>query len=548
MNTIRNLVTSAFVAVVILGSGDMKADFTFGEPVNLGSVFAETDTILCFSRDGLEVYLAADRPGGYGGGDLWVRRRATPEADWGPPQNLGPAVNSASDEYSTSISADGLALYFESDRPGGSGWDIYMTTRATKNDPWGEAVALSAEINQVSSGEPWISPDGLELYFNGYGHGGFGSSDMWVTKRATENDPWGTPVNLGPTVNGPYDDHYLSLSPDGLLLFFCEYFTSAGPFRADTYGMGDIWMARRASLSAPWQAPVNLGPKVNSSTWDLLPRVSPDGRTLYFWNALAGNGYWLAPIIPVVDFNGDGKVDDKDDSIMAACLGRKDPLCDIGPFAWGDGVVDAKDQAVLTEYMGQPIEDPTLLAHWALDETEGTVARDSAGTSDAAVIGNGRWQPEGGKVAGALQLSGTATFVVTKLVHDPSRGPFSVLAWVKGGAPGQTILSQTGGANWLSAQPGTGFLMSDLKLHPLLDSLVSPTVVTDGAWHRVGFVWDGANRLLYVDGVEVARSPQSTLPSSTGGLQIGAGSTLTPGTFWSGLIDDVRIYNRVVRP
>ena len=78
----------------------------------------------------------------------------------------------------------------------------------------------------------------------------------------------------------------------------------------------------------------------------------------------------------------------------------------------------------------------------------------------------------------------------------------------------------------------------------------SEASVADGNWHRIGFVWDGSYRHLYVDGVEVARddAPQSTLKGSDGDLYLGAGSTLAPGIFFSGLIDDVRIYNRAVSP
>jgi hypothetical protein len=270
---------------------------------------------------------------------------------------------------------------------------------------------------------------------------------------------------------------------------------------------------------------------------------------LYFCTNSGGTwDNWQAPILPVVDFNGDGKVDSKDQDLLMAHWGQNEPLCDIGPFAWGDGVVDDKDLTVFGEYIGKEVVDSTLLAHWALDETQGVVAHDSAGSNNAVVIGNAGWQPEGGKVGGALQLSGVANFAMAGFVLNPTNPPFSVFAWVKGGAPGQVILSQAGGVNWLLAQPGTGFLMSDLKLHPLLNSVVSQAVITDGAWHRVGFVWDGANRLLYLDGVEVARGPQSALPSLTTGLYIGADSKPTAGAFWSGLIDDVRIYDRIVRP
>ena len=101
-----------------------------------------------------------------------------------------------------------------------------------------------------------------------------------------------------------------------------------------------------------------------------------------------------------------------------------------------------------------------------------------------------------------------------------------------------------------------GVLRTDLKqpagtgrgAAPAGPPLISSTVVTDSHWHLVGFVRDGINRILYVDDIEVARDTAETLESSDAGLYIGAASALEPGTFWSGLIDDVRIYNRAVSP
>ena len=78
--------------------------------------------------------------------------------------------------------------------------------------------------------------------------------------------------------------------------------------------------------------------------------------------------------------------------------------------------------------------------------------------------------------------------------------------------------------------------------------LASIVNITDGAWHRVGFVRDGTNRILYVDDVQVTRDTQTSLAGSTDGLYIGTGEGLEAGSFWSGLIDDVRVYNRAVTP
>ena len=115
---------------------------------------------------------------------------------------------------------------------------------------------------------------------------------------------------------------------------------------------------------------------------------------------------------------------------------------------------------------------------------------------------------------------------------------------------GQAILSQRNGLNWLAADLAKGVLMTELRGTGRADQrlLVSPVVITDGQWHRVGFVWDGAQRTLYVDGVPAATDTLGGMRVLAGSLHIGAGSERKPGTFWSGLIDDVRLYNRVVAP
>ena len=78
--------------------------------------------------------------------------------------------------------------------------------------------------------------------------------------------------------------------------------------------------------------------------------------------------------------------------------------------------------------------------------------------------------------------------------------------------------------------------------------LLSETVITDDQWHRIGLVWDGLRRMLYADGVVVAEDMPEALDGSSSGQYIGTGKAMEPGTFFSGLIDDVRIYNRAVRP
>jgi hypothetical protein len=226
--------------------------------------------------------------------------------------------------------------------------------------------------------------------------------------------------------------------------------------------------------------------------------------------------------------------------------GENYSLCDIGPTPFGDGIVDVQDLIVLAEHL---FEEPGLIAYWKLDEAEGDIAYDSAKDNDGTVYGDPAWQPQGGMVDGALQLDGIDDYVNTPFVLNPADGKFSVFAWIKGGAPGQVVLSQMGGARWLCADPSEGNLMTELKgTGRDAAELLSQTVVTDGNWHRIGLVWDGSNRTLYVDDVTVAEDEQTNLEGSENGLYIGAGTAMEAGSFWSGLIDDVRIYNRAVRP
>jgi len=253
--------------------------------------------------------------------------------------------------------------------------------------------------------------------------------------------------------------------------------------------------------------------------------------------------------VPSPDFNGDGIVDIKDLLRLIQSWGLDDPMVDIAPLLFGDGVVDTLDLELLMSNWGQPFDDPTLIAHWALDETEGIVAHDSAGDNDAYFIGSPLWLPSGGQVDGALQLDGVDDCAITGSIPNPAEGPFSVFAWVKGGAPGQAVLSQMDGARWLCADPSEGNLMTELKgAGRGAAELPSQTIITDGDWHRIALVWDGSNRTLYVDDIAVAEDTQTNLAASENGLYIGAGTAMEQGSFWSGLIDDVRIYNRAVRP
>ncbi len=257
--------------------------------------------------------------------------------------------------------------------------------------------------------------------------------------------------------------------------------------------------------------------------------------------------YELTVSEPPVDFDGNGLVDINDLLRLIESWGQDDPAVDIAPPPFGDGIVDAEDLKVLMGSWGKQVQDGTLVAHWKLDEADGMTASDSAGSHNGTVVGSAAWQPAGGTVGGALEFNGT-TFVAADFVLNPGKGPFSVLAWVKGGGPGQTVVSQTPSVNWLTVN-AQGALTTELSKGGRASvGLSSLAVITDGNWHRIAFTWDGVNRRLYVDGLLAAEDVHDKLADSYGKLTLGSAKNMAPETFWKGLIDDVRIYSRAVQP
>ena len=189
-----------------------------------------------------DVHLAEDawfdsspphRPDGFGQGDIWIATRESTEVDFGAAMNLGETINNRYHDGSPTLSADGLTLYFESQRPDGR----------------------------------------------------VGGTDLWMASRDRPDMPWNAPVNLGETINSRGHDLSPALSPDGLRLFFSS----------DRSGSYDIWMSTRATPSDPWNNPVQLDENVNHSTnMEVAPALSPDGSTLYLSANRSSSPYVLS--------------------------------------------------------------------------------------------------------------------------------------------------------------------------------------------------------------------------------------------------------------
>ncbi|MHC4310616.1 MAG: hypothetical protein ACYSSN_11780, partial [Planctomycetota bacterium] len=397
--------TILFVLVLALSliTSVANADFIWGNAVNLGPNVnsSSNDAGPCISADGLTLYFSSNRSGGSGGYDLWFTTRATINDDWGPAVNLGQPPNSQYSYWEPSISSDGLTLYFSDGHsptfgnrlPGGLGGqgDIWMVTRISIHDAWGEPINLGPAVNSQHAIHPSISSDSLSLYFQTHRSGALGHCDIMVATRKSMFDPFGDPVFLK-KVNAGGPDWTPDISADGLTLFFMR-----------NPGTTEIWASQRRTTNDEFGAPIKLPRQVNMPGYDDgIPHISADGSTLYFLSSRPGGfggwDLWQVPIIPVVDFNTDGIVDSVDMCMMVDYWGSGEPLYDIAPSPFGDGIVDIQDLIVLAEHLFGDIQ---CVAHFNLDETKGSIANDSARNRDGTVHGSPEWQPTEGIVGGA---------------------------------------------------------------------------------------------------------------------------------------------------
>jgi hypothetical protein len=549
-----NRIWVVVLLIAIVMCSPAWADFYFGELTNLGEAVNSGYRTLpdCISYDGDELFFSSSLGGGMG-----VAVSTRPEADspWGVPQNLGNHVNTGFIDATSCISADGTELYFTKWGDGFSRATIVVTKRASKEDPWGPVESLGSVINRGDyQDSAWITPDGLSLYFTSDFPGGFGGWDVYVSHRSSVDSPWGTPENLGTPVNSRYDETLLSVASDGSAVFFSG-FDEVNERPAD-YGRVDMFVSFCA-VDGSWQDPINLGPVVNTRGFEAGPRISPDGRTLYF----ASSGHtpffggpfdaYQVKIIPHIDFDGNGFVGLQDLLKLVDHVGQDNSLFDIGPMPWGNGLIDRKDVAVLMESWGQEVSDPFIIAAWKLDESDVPLMSDATGSYLGILEGDPVWLPSGGKIDGAISLDGIDDYIKTTLeVRDDNLDAFSCVAWVKGGGAGQVIISQDNGANWLMVDED-GNLESELLVGGRQNAtLIAEAVITDGRWHRVGVVWTGSIGQLYVDGELLVTSLASGLDLADRTPQgsfvlIGRGPE---GTNWAGEIDDVRFFERIIHP
>ena len=255
-------------------------EWEWTEPENLGPVVNTpgNDHSPFISSDGLTLLYHGRGHEGLDNVDIWECQRASIDAPWGSPRNLGPMINSEHWEGDPCLSPDGLTLLYASDWRDSVGLIAMLeSTRAGINAPWTEPRLL--RLDQISLTDqdrgPSLSTDGLSVYFaRGTTQQGY---DLMITERSSLGKRFQQPRSLGAPVNTISIESDPTISADGLVLLW------AAPFSPTPYDQ-EIWWTYRADTKSPWQPPRRLS-SVISARGAAEPSLSSSGKEIYFSSA-----------------------------------------------------------------------------------------------------------------------------------------------------------------------------------------------------------------------------------------------------------------------
>jgi hypothetical protein len=276
--------TGGFIQASLHEADDPPRYSDWSAPANLGELvnttFGQNEPFI--TKDRLSLYFQCfNCPGGLGGQDILVSERAREDDPWGPPVILGQPVNSEFNDFPSAVSIDGHKLYMNSNRPGGfGGIDLYVARRRDKRDnlAWQEPANLGSGVNTTADEFQAVPIEDdhtgtITIYFTSNRPGGLGGADIYAATR--QPDETFGPAALVAALSSPSSDQQPAIRRDGL-----EAIVASD--RSGTLGGFDLRVSNRANTSEPWSTPVSLGPVINSTALDVAPALSFDSGELYF--------------------------------------------------------------------------------------------------------------------------------------------------------------------------------------------------------------------------------------------------------------------------
>ncbi len=258
----------------LLGHEPPQQDvLTFGDPRPLGpNVNAEKGPVHPWvSADGLTIYFVSDREGGSGEQDIWMAERPSRDQPFDPAVNVA-ALNSPARDAAPRLSADQLTIVFMSQRVG-KGWKLWTAKRATRDAPFGPPTMLGPPINESRRDAvmPSLSNDGNTLTWFSARDGGHGGWDLWQSNR-TDGDKWSEPTNLGPAINSKHNETNPSLTNDGRAIVFASYGRALHPFH---------WLSVRSDTDQPFGRARQLFSSPDGGGWTEDKWLASGYRALY---------------------------------------------------------------------------------------------------------------------------------------------------------------------------------------------------------------------------------------------------------------------------
>lgn len=210
-----------------------KKGFSLAKPIDGDINIEPKKGAITSSQDGDWILFAGQFSGqGFGNYDIY-KSVYTPNG-WSEPENLGANINTEFWESSPSLSPDNRVLFFSSNRPGGyGGKDLYVSYR-NADGKWTPARNMGPEINTKGDElAPFIHPDNQTLYYTSDGLPGYGGSDIYLLRKDAAGN-WGIPENIGYPINTIENEGSLAVSADGLTAYYASD-------RADSRGNLDLY-------------------------------------------------------------------------------------------------------------------------------------------------------------------------------------------------------------------------------------------------------------------------------------------------------------------
>ncbi len=284
-----------------------NSDSTWKAPVGINSLNTNAnDAAVALSPDGRILFsFVSDvkNPG-----DLYSSQLNGTE--WSKPEKLNANINSEYWEGSCSISSDGRYLYFASERPGGfGGRDLYVSEKS--NGDWGPATNLGPIINTpYNEDAPFIHPDGITMFFSSEGHKSIGGYDIMYSIR--KENSWIEPLSMGIPLNTTEDDRYYVINAAGDVGYFSSNRGGAGgKGDQDIYTVTPGILGEKPILALlkgvvyaddkPVEAKIEVNKKGSNEAIGPYYANSKTGK--YLMALSPGNGYKIKIAITVAGFD-----------------------------------------------------------------------------------------------------------------------------------------------------------------------------------------------------------------------------------------------------